>query len=170
MSFPLYINKDGSIGKRVDLGNGGYMQINDATMVKPLLAAERKFREQCNEFHEKLLSMGVKTYRCNDGWVDRKNCIMTIFLSEHDKGYYYYGGVKVGDKIFIGNAHDGGRFAEVTKVEEGFASLDVSYKPLEETLDGFRCKYITINNAPKLSFWDRLLGKEQPYLSTDIYE
>jgi len=168
--FPLYINEDGSIGKKIDLGNGGYIQVNDATMVGSMIAITNQFNNVCAEFHNKLMSMGVKAYRCNDGWVDRIACEMSVFAHEKDKGYYWYGEVGVGDKVFIGNAHDGGRFAEVLSVKHYVHTQEIRYKPLQEVLDGKDRKYITKNNAPKISFWDRLQGKERPRLVTDIYE
>ena len=171
--FPLYVNDDGTIGKKVaDLGNGGYIKVNDARMVGTMISVTNKFNMVCEEFHEKLISFGVKAYRCNDGWVDRRRCIATIRPSERTKGYYWYGLAEVGDKIFIGNAHDGGRMAEVLKVEDGYGygSIKYHYKPLEMVIDGANSAFVTKNNAPKYTLWDRIRGKEKPYLKTDIYE
>lgn len=171
-SFPLFYNEDGSIGKRFDLGHGGYIQVNDATMVADMANIHKSFNDVCEEFHNRLMSMGVKAYRCNDGWVDRVACKMTLFVDECTKGYYWYGHVEVGDKVFIGNSHDGGRFAEVLSVKESVlgSSLDIFYKPLQEVLDGKDRKYITEHNAPKYTFLDWLSGKARPSLVTDIYE
>lgn len=169
--FPLYINEDGSIGKKIDLGNGGYIQVNDATMVGSMIAITNKFNYVCAEFHDKLMSMGVKAYRCNDGWVDRKRCVAIIDPHERTKGYYWFGNAEIGDKIFIGNSHDGGRMAEVIKVKEwASGALAFYYKPLEEVIDGADSSFITKNNAPKYTFWDKIKGRKKPFLKTDIYE
>ena len=170
--FPLYINEDGTIGKKIaDLGNGGYIKVNDARLVDTMIDINNKFNNECEEFHNKLMSLGVKAYRCNDGWVDRKRCVAIIDPSERTKGYYWFGKAEIGDKIFIGNSHDGGRMAEVLKVKEWVMdALAFYYKPLEEVIDGINSPFITKNNAPKYTFWDKINGKKKPYLKTDIYE
>ncbi|MBQ2600589.1 hypothetical protein II582_04450 [bacterium] len=46
------------------------------------IQALREQKEEDKKFHEKLISLGVKAYRVNDGWVDRKNNVVTFFKSE----------------------------------------------------------------------------------------
>lgn len=169
--FPLYINEDGTIGKKIDLGNGGSIVVNDSNLVGTMMSITNKFNRTCSEFHDKLMALGVKAYRCNDGWVDRKRCIAIIDPHERKKGYYWFGDAHVGDKIFIGNSHNGGRMAEVVKVKEWvMGALAFYYKPLEEVIDGADSPFITKNNAPKYTFWDKINGRKKPYLKTDIYE
>lgn len=77
-----------------------------------------EFNDDCEVFHQYMMDEGVKAYRCNDGWVDRENNIATFHDTERDPGYYWYGEANVGDKIFIGNAHDFGYYAIVTEIVE----------------------------------------------------
>lgn len=77
------------------------------------------FDEECEAFHLRMYARGVKAYRCNDGWNDRENHVATFFKSEASKGYYWANmDLQVGDKIFIGNARDGGFFAIVDGIRE----------------------------------------------------
>ena len=125
-------------GNKIKTEGGAEITFNDMSLMPSFVALEREFENVCSAFHNKLIKMGVKSYRCNDGWVDREKNIVTFF-GESTRGYYWDGGkLKVGDKIFIGDAHDGGRFAIVTDVLEDrlcFAR-EYRYKLSKETLDG----------------------------------
>lgn len=153
--------------------DGSVWQVNDASRIGEFERIHRDFNDECNDFHELLMNSGVKAYRCNDGWVDRKRCTAKFFSNEAVKGYYW-GNMHLiaGDLIFIGNAHDGGRFAVVIKAETMWGNaIECHYYPLAFTLDGKNRKYITKNNAPKLSWWDKHIRKvKEPHLQTDIYE
>ena len=93
------------------------------------------FDERCGLFHQKLLSMGVKAYRCNDGWVDRDRHIITFFDNEVKKGYYMRNmNLKEGDKIFIGNESSGGQFAIIDKVIDVGFSAKYHYNLIDKYL------------------------------------
>jgi len=171
--FPLYENPDGSIGKIIPIGKrGGYVKINDASLVSSFLESERKWNEQNEAFHHKLLGLNVKAYRCNDGWVDREKCRVTFFKDDDEIGWYWHTGCKVDDKIFIGNRCDGGRFAIITdiKYSPGMSYI-YTFKPLPDTLDGETLNgevrpYLTaLTYHP--TFWERIF-KPVPELSSDI--
>lgn len=95
---------------------GGTLTVNkgDAGKIAEIL---QKRAIADNAFHDKLMSLGVKAYRSDDGWIDRNNCEVTFLKSDTTKGWYWGDlNMDVEDKIFIGNASDGGRFAEITFV------------------------------------------------------
>lgn len=172
--FPLYENPDGSIGKIIPIGNnGGYIKINDASLVDSFLENHRKQKEMDYAFHNKLLQMGVKAYRANDGHVDRDNHKVTFFLSEKEPGWYWFGACNEGDKIFIGDRNAGGRFAIVTEVLKSkvYSWIECTYKPLAETLNGINFNgeeipYLTPLTY-KPTFWEKLF-KSAPKLRSDI--
>lgn len=174
MGFPLYHNQDGSIGKVYKFGNdGATVTVNYATLVPLMDRLHKKWIKESNDFHKKLLSLGVKAYRVNDGWVDRKNCHVSFHRDDHEIGSYWHTqALSVGDKIFIGDIRRGGRFAEITSIEDFLCFYEYGYKPLNETLDGeddglvkpYLTKY-TI--ADKLSWWKRVFGDYQ--IQVDIY-
>ena len=173
--FRQYINEDGSVGKVYNLSNGATVKVNDADFVPIFEAHQAQWNKQHREFHKKMMSMGVKAYRYNDGWVDRKKCIVTFFSDEQDEGAYWGNmSLELGDKIFIGDLFDGGRFAIITAVFKqypGQRSRYYGYKPLDEVLDGEGLfgkpsKFLTaLTYHP--SIWQRWFGK-QPYLKSDI--
>lgn len=173
----MYVNDDGSIGKEYKQDDGSVWRVNDARHIETFERTIRNYNAQCNAYHQRLMEKGVKAYRCNDGWVDRKKCIVTFFSRERTKGYYWGNlDLKVGDKIFIGSMHDGGRFAEIISCEPIlWSGRSYAYKPLEETFEGWGLKdgkpfpFITKYNAPRLSLWDRIRGKKMPRIATDIY-
>ena len=174
--FPLYINEDGSIGKIFNLGNGGYIKVNNARYVDEFTAIHKKQELLNEEYHNLLMREGVKAYRVNDGWVDRKRCQVTFFRGERTKGYYWGNlDLLVGDLIFIGSVHSGGRFARIISCKPGDGeSRKYIYAPLGETLYGFNFDgttfpFITKHNSPKQSLWQRLFGKK-PTISIDIYD
>ena len=77
--FEQYINSDGTVGKKIPIGNhGAYIKINDAALVSSFMENHIKQEKANEEFHQKLMSLGVRSYRCNDGWVDREKCIVTF--------------------------------------------------------------------------------------------
>lgn len=125
-------------GNKIKTEGGADITFNDMSFMPAFVALERKFEDECSAFHDKLMKMGVKSYRCNDGWVNRKKNIIT-FTSSNSKGYYWNGGrLKIGDKIFIGNMNDGGRFAVVTDVHsEDSSFLDsYGYRLTKEIIEG----------------------------------
>ena len=93
-----------------------------------------KFDDECYVFHEKMMNEGVKAYRCNDGWVDREKHNITFFSSDRHYGYYWGNlSLNTGDKIFIGNAHDGGKYAIIEhQIYRMNHSARYHYKILEE--------------------------------------
>lgn len=96
---------------------GGTLRVNNPSMISNVASALQKFREECINWHNKLMEQGVKAYRCNDGWVDRENNIVTFYFRDRDYGYYWGNpDLAVGDKIFIGNERCGGRFAMVDSI------------------------------------------------------
>lgn len=99
------------------LKGGGSIRVNNPSMVAGVANTLRDFNAKGLAFHENLLSMGVKAYRCNDGWVDRENHIITFFLNDNTEGWYW-GNLELqeGDKIFIGDVSAGGKYAIVDKV------------------------------------------------------
>ena len=110
--------------------------VNDPSLVDSTSKLLCNFDERCRLFHQKLLSMGVKAYRCNDGWVDRDRHIITFFEDEVKKGYYMGNmNLKEGDKIFIGNESSGGQFAIIDKViDVVFGIAKYHYNLIDEYL------------------------------------
>lgn len=93
---------------------GGTIKVNNPSMIDKIANALREFRDESINWHNKLMEQGVKAYRCNDGWVDRENNVVTFFFNDRTEGYYWGNpDLTVGDKIFIGNEHSGGRLAIV---------------------------------------------------------
>lgn len=102
---------------KVDSLFGGYWLVDNEMQANEIINGEKRDYEKYCSFHDKLMSMGVKSYRCNDGHVDRENHIITFFDFEKWEGWYWCDTtLKEGDKIFIGNAADGGQFAVVDKM------------------------------------------------------
>ena len=114
------------------------VEVNRPELVGRMADIITNFNKENDDFHEKMMQRGVKAYRCNDGWVNRQRFHVTFFPSEREKGYYWGNlNMEVGDMIFIGNAHDGGRFAKITgRVDEWQCSCTYSFEPLEETMAG----------------------------------
>ena len=149
--FNQYINEDGTVGKVYHLGNGATIKINNADFIPAFEEVERKFREKSFAFHTKLMSMGAKAYRVNDGWVDRKRCKVTFFDSNKTYGFYWCNrNLHKGDLIFIGTERNGGRFASIVdKVDEWKGSVTYTYTPTETIIDGEYSLYKTKNNLTK---------------------
>lgn len=168
-SFPLYVNDDGTIGKEYKYNDGSIWRVNDASMIESHERFESKWASDNEAFHNKLMSMGVVAYRCNDGWVDRKNHKVLFKVHHEEKGWYWHGPkLKVGDKLFIGDRSRGGRFALVKELLPEFDVYECIYEPLEETLDGKDGPYLT-KYTWHPTWWEKHFG-EKPYLLKDIYD
>lgn len=120
---------------------GGTINVNDPSMVDEVSQVIHKFNTECLEFHQKLMSLGVKAYRCNDGWVDRRHHNVTFFSSEKEHGYYWGDmNLQSGDMIFIGNAHSGGHFATIENViDRGYGSVTYHYNLIEPHITDLSC-------------------------------
>lgn len=166
------------IKEKFNIPGGGYIEIHDSRFLPTFLEINTKLEKLKEGFHNKLMSMGVKAYRINDGWVDRKNKIVTFFYDEQHKGYYWgKKDLEIGDLIFIGNMHSGGRLAKITKCEnigmfyDGGWSRKYWYEPLNEILDGDKRPYVTINTLTKKQKILRFLGLfDENKIQTDIFE
>lgn len=143
--------------------------IHDKTYISLILGINEEIIKKDVDFHYFLISKGVKAYRNNDGWVNRKEKRITFDSYDKKKGWYLSNKeLKVGDLIFIGNRCDGGRFAEIIEVgnlreyhheyHQTFWSITYKYKPLNETLDGEDIPYITENTLSKKQKILRFLG------------
>lgn len=97
--------------------DGGAVCRCDAELAPSIISVQERIRTDAEIFHKKLLSLGVKAYRVNDGWVDRKKRIVTLFNDEHDYGYYYRGeqNINVGDLIAIGTVYSGAMIVKVVE-------------------------------------------------------
>lgn len=168
--FEQYINEDGTVGKVYHLECGAVVKINDANFIPAFEEAERKFREKSFAFHTKLMSMGAKAYRVNDGWVNRKKCKVTFFDNDKTYGFYWCNrNLQKGDLIFIGTEDDGGRFASIVdKVDEWRYSVSYTYTPMEIVINGRYSPYKTKNNLTKKDKIMMFFGKEIK-LHTDIF-
>lgn len=105
------------MGTKLDFPGGGYIIVNDPAEVPGMIKFIHDINQRDAKFHHQLMEMGVKAYRCNDGWVDRDNHIVTFFEDEREHGWYW-GNMSLteGDKIFLGNPSDGGQFAIIDGV------------------------------------------------------
>ena len=164
------------IKERFDMPGGGSVEIHDSRFLPTFLEINAKMKREMEEFHNKLMSLNVKAYRCNDGWVDRKNKKVTFFADEQDEGYYWGNkDLEVGDIIFIGNMDNGGRLARITKCGtlwrsyEGGWSMEYWYEPLDETLDGIDNPYITEKTLTRKQKLLRFFGLfDENKIQTDI--
>lgn len=168
--FNQYINDDGTVGKIYHLEDGATVKINDADFIPIFEEFRREWKKRNKLFHEKLLAMGAKAYRVNDGWVDRKNCKVTFFIDNKTHGFYWYNNnLQKGDLIFIGTESDGGRFATiVNKEDEWKYSVTYTYSPTQTTIDGKYGPYKTKNNLTKKDKILMFLGANI-CTCTDIY-
>lgn len=99
--------------------NGSVTIVHDLSVLDDILRADRKFYAECDAFHAKMMELGVKAYRCNDGWVNREHQIVTFHPDDRTPGYYWGNRqLKCGDKIFLGDAGDGGVFAYIDYIVE----------------------------------------------------
>ena len=113
---------------------GGVTIVYDMSVLGDILEADRKFDAECDAFHDRMMSLGVKAYRSNDGWVDRENHNVTFFSSERTRGYYWGNmHLEKGDKIYIGSAYSEGKFALIENVvERGYHSVTYHYSLIED--------------------------------------
>lgn len=168
----LYYNHDGTIGKVYDMPCGGQIKVNDARFVPQIenIIAEQETEQE--KFHDHLMSIGVKAYRVNDGWVNREKCVVRFFRHEKQHGWYWGNlNLNVGDKIFIGNYYDGGRIAEIKELlDYGLFnnSRAYKYKPLDKTIDGIERKFNTKNNLTTLEKIKVFFGYDL-HLKADIF-
>ena len=108
--------------------------MHNPEILDSILESERRFNSECDAFHDRMMSMGVKAYRSNDGWVDRVNHNLRFFAEERTKGYYWGNlHLQKGDKIYIGDAHDEGKFAIIESVvDKSNSSAKYHYILVEE--------------------------------------
>ena len=165
------------IKEKFNMPGGGYIEVHDSRLLPVFLKMNDRFWNTAREFHKKLLDMGVKAYRCNDGWVDRGTLVIHFFSDDNEVGFYWngLGNLDVGDLIFIGSQDTGGRFARIVDKERRFNHCDGSwsqayhYVPLVETLDGEYGPYTTELN---LNWRQKVLQKfgmlDESRIKTDI--
>jgi hypothetical protein len=164
------------IKETFDMPGGGSVEIHDSRFLPTFLEINAKMKREMEEFHNKLMSLNVKAYRCNDGWVDRKNKKVTFFSDDQEEGYYWgRNDLEVGDLILIGNMYSGGRLAKITKCGtlwrsyEGEWSREYWYEPLDETLDGIDNPYITEKTLTRKQKLLRFFGLfDENKIQTDI--
>lgn len=124
---------------QIPLAGGGSIGLRDdrPDLVDSFIKTYRASMEKNRIFHDKLMSLGVKAYRCNDGWVDREKHHITFFDSEAEYGYYWGSTrLKDGDLIFIGNRAKGGQFAKITGTISKFCGKTYSYELMDKFLEG----------------------------------
>lgn len=140
------------MGTKLDFPGGGYIIVNDPAEVPGMIKFIHDINQRDDQFHHKLIGMGVKAYRCNDGWVDRDNHIVTFFDHEKERGWYW-GNMSLtkGDKIFLGNPSDGGQFAIVDGIaEERPWCTKYHYHLIDE--------YIRYDEPKRKSLWSKICG------------
>lgn len=140
------------MGTKLDFPGGGHIIVNDPAEVPGMIRTIRDFNQRSDNFHHQLIEMGVKAYRCNDGWVDRANHIVTFFDSEKQHGWYWGNlNLNKGDRIFLGTPFDGGQFAVIDgAVEQGPWSARYHYKLIDE--------YISFNSPRPKTKWAKIRG------------
>jgi hypothetical protein len=165
------------IKERFDFPGGGSVEIHDSRFLPTFLEINAKMKREMEEFHNKLMEMNVKAYRCNDGWVDRKNRKVTFFCNENDKGYYWgRKDLEVGDLIFIGDMYSGGRLAKITRCETLWEhnygwSRQYHYEPLGVTVAGIERPYNTEKTLTRKQKILKFLGLfDENKIQTDIFE
>lgn len=77
------------IKERFDIPGGGSIEIHDSRFLPTFLEINEKMKKETVEFHNRLMGMGVKAYRCNDGWVNRDDHYVTFFSDDKEVGYYW---------------------------------------------------------------------------------
>lgn len=138
------------MGTKLDFPGGGHIIVNNPAMVAGVANTILNFELMSDRFHCQLMEMGVKAYRCNDGWVDRVNHAVTFFAFERDRGWYW-GNMHLakGDKIFLGNPSDGGQFAIIDGVAESNRRFVTYYYHLID-------EYISTKSPKPKSKWQRV--------------
>lgn len=117
--------------------NGSVTIVHDLSVLDDIMKADRKFYAECDAFHAKMMALGVKAYRCNDGWVNREHQIVTFHPDDRTPGYYWGNRqLKSGDKIFLKGIDNGGQFAYIDYMME-ITSFCVRYHYIlsEEIMD-----------------------------------
>lgn len=138
------------MGTKIDFPGGGHIIVNDPNEVPSMIRSLQNFYNKSELFHCQLMARGVKAYRCNDGWVDRVKHIVTFFDDERNRGWYW-GNMHLakGDKIFLGNPSDGGRFAIIDGVaKQGWHCVGYYYHLIDE--------YISTKLPKPKSKWQRV--------------
>ena len=122
------------MGTKLDFPGGGHIIVNNPAMLPGVALSILDFNQRSDQFHSQLMELGVKAYRCNDGWIDRENHIVTFFATERKRGWYWGNmNLNTGDKIFLGNASDGGQFAVIDGIaEKGMRSSRYHYKLIDD--------------------------------------
>lgn len=124
------------MGTKLDFPGGGYVIVNDPDEVPGMIKTIQDFNRNSEQFHNRLMEAGVKAYRCNDGWVDRVKHIVTFFVDERNRGWYW-GNMHLnkGDKIFLGDPSDGGQFAIIDGVaKQGWHCVSYHYHLIDECI------------------------------------
>ena len=135
---------------KLDFPGGGCIIVNDPDEVPGMIRTIRNFNQKSDNFHLQLMEVGVKAYRCNDGWVNRKHNIVTFFDSERQRGWYWGNmNLNIGDRIFLGNASDGGQFAVIDGIaEKGMWSSRYHYKLIDD--------YMRFDKPSPISKWAKI--------------
>lgn len=112
-----------------NLNDGAKIIVNDPSLVAGIVQVLKESADRDAAFHQKLMSLGVKAYRCNDGWVDRKNHVVTFFQGERTRGWYWGNlHLKVGDLAFLGNVCNDGYFIRINGiVKQDYSSASYHY-------------------------------------------
>ena len=138
------------MGTKLDFPGGGHIIVNNPAMLPGVALSILDFNQRSNQFHCQLMEFGVKAYRCNDGWVDRVNHIVTFFAFERERGWYW-GNINLakGDKIFLGTPDDGGQFAIIDGiVDKDRACARYHYQLIDE--------YIRFGAPQPKSKWSKI--------------
>lgn len=140
------------MGTKLDFPGGGYVIVNDPALLPDMIQFIRDTNQRDDQFHHQLMEMGVKAYRCNDGWVDRDRHIVTFFNDERTKGWYW-GNMNLtqGDKIFLRNLSEEGQFAIIDGVAEVRSVCTKYYYHLIDEYIGYnppkpKAKWLRIRN------------------------
>ena len=153
-----------------DLGNGGYIKSDED--ISPIIASTMcNLNRDAEIFHEKLMSLGVKSYRCNDGWVDRADRVM-IQRKECDWeiGFYFYGtsDIKEGDLVAIGNVRDGAMVVKAIECRD-FDGYSIGIRYSEEVMFVVNGIYegkviVSRYKSPYPIYEDDLNSTTEPYI------
>lgn len=122
------------MGTKLDFPGGGHIIVNNPAMLPGITQSILDFNRESDQFHSQLMELGVKAYRCNDGWVNRDNHIVTFFAFERERGWYWGNmNLKKGDRIFLRNPSGGGQFAIIDEVvDKDLRSARYRYQLIDE--------------------------------------
>lgn len=146
-----------------NLRDGAKIVVNNPSMVDGIAKMLKESAERDYAFHQKLLSLGVKAYRCNDGWVDRQKHIVTFFSDDKTPGWYW-GNTQLqkGDLAFLGNVSNGGYFIRIGEaVSQGIAYAKYHYSIIEFP----NPKDKNIMKAKLKAIWRIIRAKEWFYIT-----